>query len=100
MYKFQYITLYSTIRQTAIFKFPQAKYSIFSKLGILKKGTFRKVTRSDLIAGYLGQTAIKTRDVVKEALGGVLFIDEAYALGNSEKRDSFAKYEAPSVDSV
>jgi len=64
---------------------------IYSKIGILKKGTFKKVTRSDLIAGYLGQTALKTRDVIKEALGGVLFIDEAYALGNPEKRDSFAK---------
>ena len=64
---------------------------IFSNIGVLKKNTFKKVTRSDLIAGYLGQTAIKTRDVIKEALGGVLFIDEAYALGNSEKRDSFAK---------
>lgn len=65
--------------------------SIYSKIGILDKGTFKKVTRSDLIAGYLGQTALKTRDVIKEALGGVLFIDEAYALGNSEKRDSFSK---------
>jgi SpoVK/Ycf46/Vps4 family AAA+-type ATPase len=65
--------------------------SIFSKIGILSKGTFKKVTRADLIAGYLGQTALKTRDVVKECLGGVLFIDEAYALGNEEKRDSFSK---------
>lgn len=64
---------------------------IYSKIGILSKGTFKKVTRSDLIAGYLGQTALKTKDVIKEALGGVLFIDEAYALGNPEKRDSFAK---------
>ena len=64
---------------------------IFSQLGILKKETFRKVVRSDLIAGYLGQTAIKTTKVIEEALGGVLFIDEAYALGNSEKRDSFSK---------
>lgn len=64
---------------------------IFSSLGILKKKYFKKVTRADLIAGYLGQTAIKTKDVIKEALGGVLFIDEAYALGNKEKRDSFAK---------
>jgi len=64
---------------------------IYSKLGILTKGTFKKVTRSDLIAGYLGQTAIKTNEVIKESLGGVLFIDEAYALGNSEKRDSFSK---------
>lgn len=64
---------------------------IYSRLGILKRGKFRKVTRSDLIAGYLGQTALKTMDVVKDCLGGVLFIDEAYALGNPEKRDSFAK---------
>ena len=64
---------------------------IFSQLGILKKGTFKKVTRSDLVAGYLGQTAIKTSDLIKECLGGVLFIDEAYALGNPEKRDSFSK---------
>jgi hypothetical protein len=64
---------------------------IYSNIGVLKKGTFKKVTRSDLIAGYLGQTASKTQDVIKEALGGVLFIDEAYALGNPEKRDSFAK---------
>jgi SpoVK/Ycf46/Vps4 family AAA+-type ATPase len=65
--------------------------SIFSKMDVLSKGTFKKVTRADLIAGYLGQTALKTRDVVKECLGGVLFIDEAYALGNEEKRDSFSK---------
>jgi SpoVK/Ycf46/Vps4 family AAA+-type ATPase len=55
------------------------------------KSKFKKVTRSDLIAGYLGQTALKTKDVIKDSLGGVLFIDEAYALGNTEKRDSFSK---------
>jgi AAA+ superfamily predicted ATPase len=64
---------------------------IYSKIGILKNGVFKKVTRSDLVAGYLGQTAIKTRDVIKDCIGGVLFIDEAYALGNNEKRDSFSK---------
>jgi SpoVK/Ycf46/Vps4 family AAA+-type ATPase len=64
---------------------------IYSKIGILNKGTFKKVTRSDLIAGYLGQTALKTRDVIKESLGGVLFIDEAYALGNPDKKDIFSK---------
>lgn len=64
---------------------------IYSKIGILSKGTFRKVTRADLVSGYLGQTALKTRDVIKDCLGGVLFIDEAYALGNNEKRDSFSK---------
>jgi SpoVK/Ycf46/Vps4 family AAA+-type ATPase len=65
--------------------------NIFSKLGILTKGTFKKVTRSDLVSGYLGQTALKTKEVIKESLGGVLFIDEAYALGNPEKRDSYSK---------
>ena len=64
---------------------------IYSKIGILDRGTFRKVTRADLVSGYLGQTALKTRDVIKECLGGVLFIDEAYALGNNEKKDSFSK---------
>ena len=64
---------------------------IFCNLGILKKGVFKKVTRSDLVAGYLGQTAMKTKDVIQECIGGVLFIDEAYALGNVEKRDSFSK---------
>ena len=65
--------------------------SIFSSIGILNKNTFKKVTRADLIAGYLGQTAMKTKDVINGSLGGVLFIDEAYALGNDEKKDSFAK---------
>ena len=64
---------------------------IFSKLGVLGKGTFRKVTRADLVAGFLGQTAMKTRQVIEGALGGVLFIDEAYSLGDYEHRDSFAK---------
>lgn len=64
---------------------------IFCGLGVLKKNKFKKATRADLIAGYLGQTALKTKELVEECLGGVLFIDEAYALGNTEKRDSFAK---------
>ena len=65
---------------------------IYCKLDILKKNIFKKVVRSDLVAGYLGQTAIKTKSVINECLGGVLFIDEAYSLGCSgEKKDSFAK---------
>ena len=70
---------------------------IFSNLGMLKRNVFRKVTRDDLVAGYLGQTAIKTKDVIHECLGGVLFIDEAYALGNKEKKDSFSK---ESIDTI
>lgn len=64
---------------------------IYTKLGILEKGSFVKVTRSDFIAGYLGQTALKTRKLIEDNIGGVIFIDEAYAMGNEEKRDSFSK---------
>ena len=64
---------------------------IYSNLGILKNNKFIKATRVDLVAGYLGQTAIKTKDLIKSSIGGVLFIDEAYALGNQEKKDSFSK---------
>jgi SpoVK/Ycf46/Vps4 family AAA+-type ATPase len=64
---------------------------IFCKLNVLSSGKFKKVTRADLIAGYLGQTAIKTKEIIEKNLGGVIFIDEAYALGNKENRDSFAK---------
>lgn len=62
--------------------------SMYSKLGILKKNIFKKVTRPDLIAGYLGQTAIKTKKVIDECMGGVLFLDEAYSLQHD---DSYAK---------
>ncbi len=64
--------------------------SIYSKIGILKNDYFVTVTRGDLIAGYLGQTAIKTKQVVKNALGGVLFIDEAYSLGGKDV-DNYSK---------
>lgn len=60
-------------------------------LGVLQNKTFRIVRRSDLIGGYLGQTAIKTQKVIDEVKGGVLFIDEAYSLGNPEGRDSYSK---------
>jgi len=64
---------------------------IYLSMGILKNNKFVKATRSTLIAGYLGQTAILTQKVINSASGGVLFIDEVYSLGNSEKRDSFSK---------
>ena len=65
--------------------------TMYSKMGFLKNNTFKKITRSDLIAGYLGQTAIKTKKIIDESLGGVLFIDEAYSLASREHEDSFSK---------
>lgn len=62
--------------------------NMYSKIGILKKNVFKKVTRTDLVAGYLGQTAIKTKKVLDECAGGVLFIDEAYSLHTD---DMYAK---------
>lgn len=53
---------------------------IYKELGILSKGQLVEATAKDLVAGYVGQTAIKTGEVIEKALGGVLFIDEAYAL--------------------
>lgn len=64
---------------------------IYLAMGILRNDKFVKASRSQLIAGYLGQTAIATQKMIDMASGGVLFIDEVYSLGNSEKRDSFSK---------
>jgi AAA+ superfamily predicted ATPase len=55
---------------------------IYKGLGILEKGHLVEVDRQALVAGYVGQTAIKTGDKITEAMGGVLFIDEAYSLSN------------------
>jgi len=63
---------------------------IFRALGLLKKGHLVEVGRSDLVAGYQGQTAIKTTEMLNRALDGVLFIDEAYQLIQSPQ-DSFGK---------
>ncbi|MEG2949664.1 MAG: AAA family ATPase [Clostridia bacterium] len=60
---------------------------IYRSLGILSKGHLVEVDRGGLVAGFVGQTAIKTGEVIQKALGGVLFIDEAYALTNHGGND-------------
>lgn len=60
---------------------------IYCALGILSEGQLVEVDRSGLVAGYVGQTAVKTKEVIKQAYGGVLFIDEAYSLANGGSND-------------
>lgn len=60
---------------------------IYHALGFLSKGQFIEVDRSGLVAGYVGQTALKTQKVIQSALGGVLFIDEAYSLAPKYQED-------------
>lgn len=60
---------------------------IYSSLGSLSKGHFIEASRSDLVGEYVGQTAQKTQELIKRSLGGILFIDEAYALAQGGKED-------------
>ena len=62
---------------------------IYKQIGVLSKGQLVEVDRSGLVAGYVGQTAIKTQEQIAKAKGGVLFIDEAYAL--AQKDDAFGQ---------
>jgi hypothetical protein len=60
---------------------------IYAAIGVLKTGQLIEVDRSGLVAGYVGQTALKTAEVIKSAIGGVLFIDEAYSLSSGGEND-------------
>ncbi|MFA9463733.1 MAG: AAA family ATPase [Velocimicrobium sp.] len=60
---------------------------IYQELGILSTGNLVETDRSGLVAGYVGQTALKVKEVVEKSLGGVLFIDEAYSLSNNGSND-------------
>ena len=64
---------------------------IYREIGALSKGQLVEVDRSNLVAGYVGQTAIKTRKKIDEAMGGILFIDEAYTLARSEGGNDFGQ---------
>ena len=81
-------------------EFAQKLAKIYLKLGVLRNNIFRKVRRSDLIAGFLGQTALKTAEVLKSVRGGVLFIDEAYSIGNSSGKDTQDSYSKECLDLI
>ncbi|MDR1217413.1 MAG: AAA family ATPase [Oscillospiraceae bacterium] len=64
---------------------------LYSSIGVLSKGHLVEVDRSGLVAGYVGQTAIKTDGAIKSALGGILFIDEAYSLTSGDSANDFGR---------
>jgi len=64
---------------------------IYHAIGVLSKGQLIEVDRSGLVAGFVGQTALKTSEVIQKALGGVLFIDEAYALADNDNPNDFGQ---------
>lgn len=64
---------------------------MYYQLGLLSKGHFTEVSRTDLIAGYQGQTALKVKNVIEKAKGGVLFIDEAYSITENDNTDSYGR---------
>ena len=64
---------------------------IYASCGFLSTDQFKVVKREDFVAEYLGQTAVKTKQLLENSLGKVLFLDEAYSMGSSENRDYFAK---------
>ena len=70
---------------------------IYKEIGVLSKGQLIETDRSGLVAGYVGQTAIKTSEAIESAKGGILFIDEAYALSNS---DSSNDYGQEAIDTI
>ena len=61
--------------------------ALYAAIGVLSKGQLVEVDRAGLVAGFVGQTALKTQEVIKSALGGVLFIDEAYSLASGGEND-------------
>lgn len=69
---------------------------IYHEIGLLSKGHLIETDRSGLVGGYVGQTAIKTQDVISQAMGGILFIDEAYSLASTSEND----YGREAIDTI
>lgn len=72
-------------------EFARILAQIYARCGFVKNDRLIEVSRKDLISGYLGRTAKKTMKVFKKARNGVIFIDEAYSLGNTGNEDTYSK---------
>ena len=70
---------------------------IYHKMGLLSKGHLIETDRSGLVGGYVGQTAIKTQEIIQKAMGGILFIDEAYTLSSSKGETDYGQ---ESIDTI
>lgn len=70
---------------------------IYHKMGLLSKGHLIETDRSGLVGGYVGQTAIKTQEIIQKAMGGILFIDEAYKLSSSKGETDYGQ---ESIDTI
>ena len=69
---------------------------IYRAVGVVSKGQLVETDRSHLVAGYVGQTALRTREALERALGGMLLIDEAYSLARAARTTSAARRSTPS----
>lgn len=78
----------------------EALSKVYLKMGILTSNIFRKVRINDLKGEFLGHSAAKTQEVLESCLGGVLFIDEAYSLGNAEGKNSKDVYSKEIIDLI
>ncbi len=72
-------------------QFARILTKIYASIGLIKSNKILEVSRKDLISGYLGRTSKKTEKIFKKAQGGVIFIDEAYSLGNTGNDDTYSK---------
>ncbi len=72
-------------------QFARILTKIYANMGLIKNNKILEVSRKDLISGYLGRTAKKTEKIFQKAKGGVMFIDEAYSLGNTGNDDNYSK---------
>lgn len=73
---------------------------IYSKIGLLSKGTFKTAQRTDFMSNHIGESELKTMNLLKSCIGGVLFIDEAYALGSKDSKGNSDSFEMAVINTL